>query len=62
MNLNRPTRSIRLLQTDRTCEDRLREIRRPSHAMSMSILMSDQELACSRGTCVRGGFFSSTPV
>ena len=34
MNLDRPTRCIRLLQPDRTCEDRLREIRRPSHATS----------------------------
>ena len=34
MNLDCPTRFIRLLQTDRTCEDRLREIRPPSHATS----------------------------
>ena len=32
MNLDRPTRSIRLLQTDRTSEDRLRDKRRSSHA------------------------------
>ena len=32
MSLDRPTRSIRLLQTDRTFEDRLREKRRSSYA------------------------------
>ena len=32
MSLNRPTRSIRLLHTDRTSEDRLRDKRRSSHA------------------------------
>ena len=34
MSLDRPTRSFRLLQTDRTSEDRLRNKRRSSHAMS----------------------------
>ena len=33
MNLDRPA-CIRLLQTGRTSEDRLRETRRPSHATS----------------------------
>ena len=32
MSLDHPTRSIRLLQTDRTSEDRLREKRRSSYA------------------------------
>ena len=31
MSLDRPTRSIRMLQTDRTSEDRLRDKRRSSH-------------------------------
>ena len=34
---------------------------RPNSAY-ISILMSDQELVCSRGTCFRGAFSSSTPV
>ena len=32
ISLDRPTRSIRLLQTDRTSEDRLWDKRRSSHA------------------------------
>ena len=32
MSLDRPTRFIRLLQTDRTFEDRLRAKRRSSHS------------------------------
>ena len=32
MSLDRPTRSIRLLQTDRMSEDRLRDKRRSSYA------------------------------
>ena len=32
MGLDRPTRSARLLQTDRTSEDRLQDKRRSSHA------------------------------
>ena len=32
MSLGRPARFIRLLQTDRTSEDRLRDERRSSHA------------------------------
>ena len=34
---------------------------RPNSAY-IRILRSDQELACSRGTCVRGGFSCSSPV
>ena len=34
---------------------------RPNSAY-IRILMSDQELTCSRGICVRGAFSSSTPV
>ena len=34
MSLDRPTRSIRLLQTDKTSEDRLRDKRRSSYAMN----------------------------
>ena len=35
MSLYRPTRSIRLFQTDKTFEDRLRDKRRSSHAANL---------------------------
>ena len=45
MSLDRPTRSVRLIYTDRTSEDRLGDNRRSSHETKICMVMYIQPLS-----------------